>query len=75
MDHEEYAVRYQVEEHHWWYLGLERITRHLLDRCLPHAEPALKIPDGGCGTGVVMNYLCRCGKVTGFDHAVEALRL
>jgi len=73
MNHEEYAVMYQVEEHHWWYLGMEHITRHLLDRYLPHTEAALKILDGGCGTGAVMKYLCKYGEVTGFDFAAEAL--
>ena len=73
MNHEEYEVMYQVEDHHWWYLGMEHITRHLLDHYLPHPGPALKILDGGCGTGAVMKYLCRYGEVTGFDFAAEAL--
>ncbi len=73
MNIEEYEVMYQVEDHHWWYLGMEHITRHLLDRYLPQAEPAVKILDGGCGTGAVMKYLCRYGEVTGFDFAAEAL--
>jgi SAM-dependent methyltransferase len=74
MNPEEYEVMYQVEDHHWWYLGMEYITRYLLDRYLPRAGPALKILEGGCGTGAAMKYLCRYGTVTGFDYAAEALR-
>jgi SAM-dependent methyltransferase len=73
MNPEEYEVMYQVEDHHWWYLGMEHITRYLLDRYLPCPGPALKILDGGCGTGAVMKYLCRYGEVTGFDFSAEAL--
>ena len=73
MNLEEYEVMYQVEDHHWWYLGMEQITRQLLDRYLPHPGPTVKILDGGCGTGAVMKYLCRYGDVTGFDFAAEAL--
>ena len=75
MNLEEYEVMYQVEDHHWWYLGMEQITCHLLDRYLPRdRNRALKILDAGCGTGAVMKYLCRYGEVTGFDFSAEALR-
>ncbi len=74
MNLEEYEVMYQVEDHHWWYLGMEQITCRLLDRCLPQTGSTLKILDAGCGTGAVMKYLCRYGEVIGFDYAAEALR-
>jgi SAM-dependent methyltransferase len=76
MNLEEYEVMYQVEDHHWWYLGMERITCSLLERALPHAGEArsLKILDAGCGTGAVMKYLARYGEVTGFDFSAEALK-
>lgn len=76
MDLEEYEVMYQVEEHHWWYLGMERITRSLLERALP-PEPgarSLRILDAGCGTGAVMKYLAQYGEVTGFDFSTQALK-
>ncbi len=74
MNLEEYEVMYQVEDHHWWYLGMEQITCRVLEHYLPcHAAP-LKILDAGCGTGAVMKYLCRYGMVTGFDFSAEALR-
>ena len=73
MNLEEYEVMYQVEDHHWWYLGMEQITCRLLDRYLPQTGSALKILDAGCGTGAVMKYLCRYGEVMGFDYSAEAL--
>ncbi len=76
MNLEEYEVMYQVEDHHWWYLGMERITCSLLERALPPEREArsLKILDAGCGTGAVMKYLVKYGEVTGFDFSAEALR-
>ncbi len=75
MNFEEYEVMYQVEDHHWWYLGMERITCSLLERALPSEREArsLKILDAGCGTGAVMKYLARYGEVTGFDFSAQAL--
>jgi SAM-dependent methyltransferase len=76
MNLEEYEVMYQVEDRHWWYLGMERITRALLERALPPDGEARspKILDAGCGTGAVMKYLTRYGEVTGFDFSAEALK-
>jgi SAM-dependent methyltransferase len=76
MNLEEYEVMYRVEDTHWWYLGMERITRRLVERALPpdrNTRP-LKILDAGCGTGAVMKYLARYGEVTGFDFSAEALK-
>ena len=76
MNLEEYEVMYQVEDHHWWYLGMERITRSLLERALPpeREERSRKILDAGCGTGAVMKYLVRYGEATGFDFSAQALK-
>lgn len=76
MNLEEYEVMYRVEDRHWWYLGMERITRSLVERALPpdRATRPLKILDAGCGTGAVMKYLARYGAVTGFDFSAEALK-
>jgi SAM-dependent methyltransferase len=74
MNFEEYEVMYQVEDHHWWYLGMEQITCRVLERFLPRDRSKLRILDAGCGTGAVMKYLCRYGEVTGFDFSAEALR-
>ena len=76
MEHAEYEVMYRVDDVHWWYQGMQRITRQVLDRLLARHElqPPLKILDAGCGTGAVMKYLSAYGGVTGFDFSAEALR-
>jgi len=73
MKPEEYEVMYRVEDTHWWYRGMEAITRAVLDRAVGRGGD-LRILDAGCGTGAVMGYLSDYGHVTGFDFAVEALR-
>jgi len=72
MNPEEYEVMYRVEDTHWWYRGMEAITRAVLDRVVGRVH-ALRILDAGCGTGAVMRYLADYGQVTGIDFAPEAL--
>jgi SAM-dependent methyltransferase len=74
MNLDEYEVMYQVEDHHWWYLGMKAITCRVLEHYLPRDGSALKILDAGCGTGAVMEYLRRYGAVVGIDYSAEALR-
>lgn len=69
----EYEVMYRVEDHHWWYRGMEHITCGLLDRAVGRGHN-LRVLDAGCGTGAVMRYLAPYGTVTGFDFSPHALR-
>lgn len=73
MDPKEYEIMYGVEDHHWWYLGMETITRSILNRWYaPGAN--LSILDAGCGTGAAMTtYLAEYGTVTGIDLYAIAL--
>lgn len=66
---------YQAEESHWWYRGMDAITRALLKRYLPTHTP-LSILDAGCGTGKNMaGALSSIGTVTGMDISADGLRL
>jgi SAM-dependent methyltransferase len=72
MEPGEYKTMYTVEDRHWWYLGMQRITTGLLDHLYP-GRTDLNILDAGCGTGAVMVYLSRYGAVAGFDLSELAL--
>jgi SAM-dependent methyltransferase len=74
MEPGEYERMYHAETSHWWYLGMEEITRAILNRHV-HPPSGLKILDAGCGTGAAMStYLADYGSVTGFDISPLALR-
>lgn len=63
---------YRVEDCHWWYKGMETITRAILNRWVSVSTP--RILDAGCGTGAAMTtYLAEYGKVTGVDLYPQAL--
>lgn len=72
MDAYEYQVMYRVEDHHWWYRGMESITRKCLEQYYSRGSK-LRILDAGCGTGAVMGYLADYGTVTGLDYSAQAL--
>lgn len=73
MDPREYELMYHVEDRHWWYRGMESITRSLLEnRICPRGH--INILDAGCGTGAAMTtYLAEYGDVTGVDFHPQAL--
>jgi SAM-dependent methyltransferase len=73
LEPNEYETMYQVERRHWWYLGMETITRATLDRWLAR-KAGLRILDAGCGTGAALTtYLKAYGTVTGVDISPLAL--
>lgn len=59
-----------VEDAHWWFDGMERITARLLGD-----EPYPETLDAGCGAGRNLGFLARYGRVTGMDVSPLALAL
>ena len=50
MEPSEYKMMFEVEDRHWWYVGMQRLTLRLLHQV--YGEVAnLAILDAGCGTG------------------------
>ena len=72
MELREYESMFRVEDRHWWYIGMQRITVSLVARLFPDRAD-LHVLDAGCGTGAAMQYLSDFGTVTGCDLFVEAL--
>ncbi len=72
MDPSEYRAIYTVEDRHWWYAGMTRISRTLLAAAYPNRRD-LRILDAGCGTGGALSSLARFGAVTGSDISPLAL--
>ncbi len=72
MEKSEYQTMYQVEDHHWWYIGMQQITTNLISSLL-RGHNTLSILDAGCGTGAAMKYMGKFGRVTGLDLFPVAL--
>ncbi len=72
MDRKEYETMFAVEDQHWWYVGMQRITTTLAARFYGRRNN-LRILDAGCGTGAAMQYLSAFGLVAGCDASSIAL--
>lgn len=72
MEPSEYQMIYKVEDRHWWYVGMRRLTMQLLQRVYGD-RPKLMILDAGCGTGAAATYLSAFGTVTALDLSPLAL--
>lgn len=70
MEPNEYDNMARLEDSHWWYVGMRRITLRLLRR-LALPRPA-RILDAGCGTGGGLRWLSEFGMVAGIDWNARA---
>jgi SAM-dependent methyltransferase len=72
----EYSRMYEVEERHWWYVGLHKLIMAAVKRESARLGRPLTIFDAGCGTGRLCQLLTALGHtVSGCDFSEEALRL
>ncbi len=74
--HEYYQRLYDLEERHWWSIGMRAIGERLLD---PHLQnhQGLRILDAGCGTGGTLSWLERytdARNIFGIDFSRFALK-
>ncbi len=74
MHRQEYQLMHDAEDRLWWYLGMEKISRAVLERYYSRGA-GLDILDAGCGTGGTMRYLMEYGRVTGLDFSSWAVEL
>jgi SAM-dependent methyltransferase len=71
----EYKFLFELEEHHWWFVGMRKVVASLLEGRPP--EKQLRILDAGCGTGLMLEWLRRYGRVSevhGLDFDSHAVR-
>lgn len=77
MNKEEYEIMYQLEDTHWWYVGMRNIVFELLSKSrVDGRTDTTSILDAGCGTGGMLEHLCENGSgvdAWGFDASEEAL--
>jgi len=72
MERREYEMMFAVEDGHWWYTGMRRISTRLITHLFPHRRD-LVVLDAGGGTGAVLRDLASFGQVTGMDVSTLAL--
>lgn len=72
MDAEEYRLMYRAEDSHWWYRGMEGISRAVLGRYY-RPTSALRILDAGCGTGGNHRWLSQFGRCWAMDLSPIAM--
>jgi SAM-dependent methyltransferase len=72
MEQQEYEAMYRAQTSLWWYRGMEKITRTVLDGYYRPGS-GLSILDAGCGTGASLSLLTAYGDVVGLDFSPLAL--
>jgi SAM-dependent methyltransferase len=72
MEKEEYRRLFELEDHLWWFAGMNEISLSLLERFCPQTRP-LSILDAGCGTGGMLPHLTGYGPTVGIDLSRDAL--
>jgi len=71
MEHALYEQVYQLQQSHWWFMARRQYVTALLHR-YAIAGPVL---DVGCGSGSMLSFLTRYGRVTGLDPYRPALKM
>ena len=75
MNVREYEIMYQVEDKHWWYVGMHRLIFSTLARLHDVKERSpWVILDAGCGTGAIARRLRQFGQVRAIDLSNLALQ-
>jgi len=73
---EYYQRIFELEEKHWWYLGMREIARQLIERYRAQGN-GLCILDAGCGTGMMLSWLekySRPQSTVGIDISSHAIK-
>lgn len=70
---EEYHKMHALEREYWWFQGRRRVILGTLEQFGVKEGANLQLLDVGCGTGMLMDDLRRCGRTAGLDFSQVAL--
>src|SRR5262249_14594470 len=70
MESNEYATMFDLEDHHWWYLGLRDLVTSTIAR-LAAGKTDFWILDAGCGTGKLLE-ACSSYRIFGLELSPDA---
>ncbi|MCX5693736.1 MAG: class I SAM-dependent methyltransferase [Candidatus Omnitrophica bacterium] len=73
MQIEQYRRFYELEDKHWWFVGMRDIFCRLISN-IYKGNKKLLVLDVGCGAGMIMKDLEKFGKVVGVDVEDAALK-
>lgn len=73
MDDHTYNAIYQLEAHHWWFVGRRRYVKQLVDRALTKRN-FITLCEMGCGSGGNLEILAELGQVDGMEMDVNAFQ-
>lgn len=72
---EDFQTLYQIEDNHWWFVGMREITGVMLDSEVKNLSNP-RVLDAGCGTGIMLGWLKRYSNgedIYGIDSSQAAL--
>lgn len=76
MEKPEYEATYRLEDNHWWFVGMRRVTDRLLAPYVDGVDRWERLLDAGCGTGGNSSWLSRyCRHLVSMDISPVALSL
>ena len=74
MQHHTYAITYEEENKHWWFVGRRRIIAGFVENIFRRGKFSHpRILDVGCGTGANLELLSQFGAAEGVDISQQAI--
>ncbi|MBI4744683.1 MAG: class I SAM-dependent methyltransferase [Actinobacteria bacterium] len=74
MEKSIYDDFYQLEEKHWWFVVRREIILDFIKKIINKKnKKEVRILDIGCGTGLMLEFLEKFGRITGLDNSAEAV--
>ncbi len=68
-----YAIFFEVQKKHWWFVAKKKIVLDHIRRLVSSPPDGLEILDIGCGSGLMLNALEQIGKTSGMDMSDDAI--